>query len=65
MKPDYTCKGAIDCAMEWYEELDFLEKEAVNKLIRNAQAYIRGRSRTQFSKNMGIELVYSVLEKGL
>ena len=63
MKPDYTCKGAIDCAMEWYEELDYLERKAIDKKISNVQNYIRNRSRTQFSKTMGIELVYSVRER--
>lgn len=64
MKPDYSCRGQTDRAQAWYDNLDFFEKEAVDKKIRNAQAYIKSKSgQVKFGKKSGIELVYSVRER--
>ena len=63
MKPAYDSTGQIEKAKTWYDELDYTEKRKVNKMIGNVQRYIKSRSITQFSKNMGIELVYSVKER--
>ena len=63
MKPDYNSKGQREASARWYDRLDQLEKWSVNKKITNIQNFVRSRSRTQFSKNMGIELVYAVRER--
>ena len=63
MKPKYNCKGQREASVKWYNELEFLEKVKVDKMVKNYQKYVSGKSITQASKANGIELVYSVRER--
>ena len=48
-------------ALNWYGELDRLERYSVDKKINRIINHIKSRSVTQFSKNMGVELIYALL----
>lgn len=62
MKPDYSSKSGVEQAMAWYEGLTYSDQASVDKKIDRMMAYVKGKSRTPFSKNMGIELIYKMLK---
>ena len=52
----------IKASQKWYDDLEFIERMKVDKMVNNYRRFVKSRSKTQASKAMGIELVYAVKE---
>ena len=60
-KPSDNSRVGIKEAMAWYENLNYSKKKYIDKLVEQYILHVKSKSKSQASKNMGIELIYKVM----